>query len=232
MTQEPQSNPGPLIEFHAGGHERFPPPYPASRNIPEWYKKLSLEVSTPQEQANRTLKRCAPFLDALSCGYIIPLCGDITFTTDAQGNLSFEVEATANLIETHGPVQYAGTPFAAALIVKFINLWLVKTPPGYSTLFIAPMNRFHIPFMMLSGVVDTDNYYREIHFPAICQLPHNARYEMKRGTPLMQAIPFPREEWSSVAQEWDKEQRGAVEHQIAANLHLYKDEHWQKKTYG
>jgi len=99
-------------------------------------------VSTPEEEANRTIKRCAPFLDALSCGYIIPLAADITFTTDPQGNLSYEMEATANLIETHGPVQYAGTPFAAALIVKFINLWLVKTPPGYSTLFVAPMIGF------------------------------------------------------------------------------------------
>jgi len=232
MAQESPTHSGPLIEFHAGGHERFPAPYPASHNIPDWYKKLPLEVATPEEPANRTIKRCAPFLDALTSGYIIPLAGDITFTTDAQGNLSFDVEATANLVETHGPLQYAGTPFASAIIVKFINLWLVKTPPGYSTLFIAPMNRFHSPFIMLSGVVDTDNYYREIHFPAISQIPRNARYEMKRGTPLMQAIPFAREEWRSVAKEWDNPQRGAVEHQIAANLHLYKDEHWRKKTYG
>lgn len=231
MPAEPQPNPGPLIEFHARGHERFPAPYPAARNIPDWYKQLPLEVSTAEEPANRTIKRCAPFLDALSCGYIIPLTGDITFSTDAQGNLSYEVEATANLIETHGPLQYAATPFASALIVKFINLWLVKTPPGYSTLFVAPMNRFHIPFIMLSGVVETDNYYREIHFPAISQIPRNARYVMKRGTPLMQAIPFPREQWKSAAGDWDHARRDAVEHQIAANLHLYKDEHWRKKSF-
>ena len=87
MADQTQPNPRPLIEFHAGGHERFPAPYPASRNIPDWYKKLLVEVSTPDEPANRTIKRCAPFLDALSCGYIIPLTADITFTTDAQRNL-------------------------------------------------------------------------------------------------------------------------------------------------
>jgi hypothetical protein len=232
MSAEPQSNPGPLIEFHAGGHERFPVPYPAARNIPDWYKKLALEVSGPEDQANRTLKRCVPFLDAMSCGYIIPLTGDITCTTDAVGNLSYDVEATANLIDTHGPVQYAGTPFASAVIVKFINLWLIKTPPGYSTLLVPALNRFHIPFMMLSGVVETDNYYREIHFPSICQIPRNARSEMKRGTPLMQAIPFAREEWRSLATEWDLEKRKATEYEIAANLHLYKDEHWRKKSFG
>lgn len=232
MSDESQTISSPLIEFHAKGHERFPVPYPAARNIPDWYKKLAVEVDGPAGESNRTIKRCVPFLDAMSCGYIIPLTGDITFTTDPVGNLSFEVEATANLIETHGPVQYAGTPFAAALIVKFINLWLIKTPPGYSTLLVQPMNRFAIPFMMLSGLVDTDYYYREIHFPAICQLPRNSKYVMKRGTPLMQAIPFPRQEWRSAAGEWDDEKRKAQEFQIASNLHLYRDEHWKKKSYG
>src|SRR5207248_8429326 len=135
-------------------------------------------------------------------------------------------------IETHGPVQYAGTPFAAALIVKFINLWLIKTPPGYSTLLVPAMNRFHIPFMMLSGLVDTDNYYREIHFPAICQLPRNAKYVMKQGARKSVAMGLARDQWHSAATEYEKETREKAQAAMKRNLHVYKHEHWRKKSYA
>jgi len=229
---DPSATDSPLIEFHAGGHERFPAPYPAAKNIPEWYKKLPMEVADEISDAIRTIKRCVPFLEAITAGYIIPLAGDITFTRDAQGNVEYDARCPVNLIETHGPLQYRGTPFSNAVLVKFMNPWTIKTPPGYSTLLLPTLNRFHIPFLILSGVVETDNYYREINFPAICQLPPNSRYEMKSGTPIVQAIPFRREQWQSAAREWDEQRRGEVENAIAANLHLYKDEHWRKKTFG
>src|SRR5258706_4059553 len=167
MSAEPQPT-SPLIEFHTGGPQRFPAPFPASRGIPEWFKNLQAGIDTPDENIP-TLKRCPPFLEALSCGYLIPLAGDVIFTTDARGNLTFQ--ATGPVVETHDPIPYQTTPFAAAVLVKFMNPWIIKTPPGYSTLLIPAINRFHIPFLVLGGLVETDTYYREIHFPAICQ-PH------------------------------------------------------------
>jgi hypothetical protein len=232
MSAEPQPNPPRTIEFHAGGHERFPAPYPAVQNVPDWYKNLPPEVAGPDDARNRTIKRCIPFLEAITAGYIIPVTADITFTRDAQGGLSFEAQSPVNPIETHGPVQYRGTPFASALIVKFMNPWSVKTPPGYSALFLPALNRFHIPFLVLSGVVETDNYYREINFPAICQMPPNSRFVMQKGTPLVQVIPFKRDRWESVAKEWDQQKRAEMEDAMVANLHLYKDEHWVKKIFG
>lgn len=232
MAAEEQSHPHPLIEFHAIGHQRFPPPYPASRNIPDWYKHLAAECSTndPQEPTLPTIKRCPPFLEAIASGYIIPLADDIQFTTDARGNLSFACKN--DIVHTHNPGQYKGTPFGSTVIVKFINVWIIRTPPGYSTLLVQPMNRFHVPFVMLSGVVETDNWYLEIHFPAICQLPPNSQYLMKKGTPLMQAVPFAREQWQSAATEYEKETREEAQAAMKQNLHVYKDEHWRKKTYG
>ena len=232
MAAEEQSNPQPLIEFHAIGHQRFPPPYPASRNIPDWYKNLQAECSTsdPAQPVLPTIKRCPPFLEAIAGGYIIPVADDIQFTTDARGNLSFACKN--DIVHTHNPGQYKGTPFGSMVIVKFINVWMIRTPPGYSTLLVAPMNRFHIPFLMLSGVVETDNWYLEIHFPAICQLPPNSQYLMKKGTPLMQAIPFAREQWQSQVGEYEKEAREKAQRDMQENLHVYKDQHWRKKSYG
>jgi len=232
MAADSQSNSNPLIEFHAIGHQRFPAPYPASRNIPDWYKDLQTEFTTagPDPEILPTIKRCPPFLEAIAGGYIIPLADDIQFRTDARGNLSYECKN--DVVHTHDAGQYKGTPFASKVIVKFINLWIIRTSPGYSTLLVPPMNRFHIPFLMLSGVVETDNWYLEIHFPAIAQLPPNAQYLMKRGTPLMQAIPFRRDQWQSQVGEYEKEAREKAQRELQGNLHVYKDEHWRKKSYG
>ena len=48
---------------------------------------------------------------------------------------------------------------------KFINKWLIKTPPGYSCLFVKPLNHFETRFEIISGVVDTDTYINTINFP-------------------------------------------------------------------
>jgi hypothetical protein len=232
MAESPTPNPAPLIEFHAIGHHRFPAPYPASRNIPDWFKNLEIEFTTagPSPEKLATIKRCPPFLEALSGGYIIPLADDIQFSTDAKGNLTFKCRN--DIVHTHNPGQYKGTPFGSMVIVKFINLWTIRTPPGYSTLFVQPMNRFHIPFVMLSGIVETDNWYLEIHFPAISQLPPNSQYVMPKGTPLMQAIPFLREQWQSSTGEMEQETREKARLEMVGNLHVYKDQHWRKKSFG
>src|SRR6266566_4805981 len=159
MSNEEQSHPAQLIEFQCGNPEKFIAPTPASRNVAEWYKDLPIEAPSINEppEVIPTVKRCPPFLEAMSCGYIIPFCTDAIFTTDARGDLAFE--ANAPLIETHDPAQFRGTPFGSAVLVKFVNPWIIRTPPGYSTLILPLLNRFHIPFLILSGVVETDNYY-------------------------------------------------------------------------
>src|SRR5690242_3311660 len=180
------------IEFY--GDERalrdFPHPYPAAQSVPEWLKDMTMAMGDEP-----TIKRCPPFLQAITAGYILPLATDCHFTCDANGKLG--VRSEFSLVEAHFPTQYASSPFRNAAVVKFLNPWLVKTPPGYSTLFCAPMNRFETPFAMLCGIVETDTFYREVHFPAISTLRQNSSFTLPKGAPLMQAIPIKREEWES-----------------------------------
>ncbi|HEV8608198.1 MAG TPA: DUF6065 family protein [Tepidisphaeraceae bacterium] len=231
MAAQPQPNPGQLIEFHSALEGQVPSPFPASRAIPDWYKELPIEAPGPgpNPEIMPTIKRCPPFLEAITCGYIIPLAGDVIFTTDERGNLSFQ--ATGPVVQTHPAAQYRSTPFASKIIVKFMNPWVIRTPPGYSTLLVPALNRFQNPFLILSGLVETDTYYREVHFPAICHLPPNAKFPMKRGTPLVQAIPILREPWRSISGATDDARRMEVEKELAANMHAYKDEHWRRKSF-
>jgi hypothetical protein len=50
---------------------------------------------------------------------------------------------------------------------KIINPWKIKTPKGYSCLFVSPLNNSDDRFSIISGIVDTDTFPNEINFPII-----------------------------------------------------------------
>ena len=69
---------------------------------------------------------------------------------------------------------------------------MIKTAPGWSTLFLPLINDIHNKnFTCLSALVDTDTYHKEINFPAIW---HTKNFDdiLPAGTPLVVAIPIKR----------------------------------------
>src|SRR5437016_730072 len=212
-----------LIEFLTKAEmlEVFPHPYPANRALPDWYRQMPVETDPPSEFG--TVKRCPPFLEAMSCGYIIPLPADMKVTVTST-TLNIEISGfNEPLAELHLQSQFPGAPFPARPLIKFRNPWIVKTPPGYSTLFVAPLNYFDAPFVPLAGVVETDTYYRHVTFPAIWLLGPGTQTILKRGTPLVQAIPFRRDDWTSAHGGWDTAATNAQQADLDRNLHMYKD---------
>jgi hypothetical protein len=83
-------------------------------------------------------------------------------------------------------------------VIKFNNFWTIETPPGYSLLITHPINRHDLPFMTLTGLIDTDLYKDNfINFPARWRDP-SFRGVLPKGTPVAQCIPVKRELWSAV----------------------------------
>jgi len=193
-----------IIEFYCevGDFGIIPEPYPAFKNIPEWFKKIPNVVPSKDRTKDRdqfgakahTAKKCMPLVDAMSVGFIIPLFGDVNIRTNKEGSL---IEATNGpyhpVVSFHSKEQLGGktSPSYPADAIKFINKWYVKTAPGYSTLFIPPINCFDPRFTCLGGLVDTDSYPRIINFPAIWHLKD---YDdvVSAGTPLVTCIPIKR----------------------------------------
>src|SRR6185295_12107654 len=120
----------PLLEFHAEAEffDIIPHPYPATGAVPEWLKQMPMDRG-----GERTLKRCPPFLQAITAGYIIPVPWDVEFIHSPQGELRWN--SGGMVISGHFESQYADAPFARLKLLKFHNPWVVKTPPGYSALF-------------------------------------------------------------------------------------------------
>lgn len=186
------------------GEEFFPKP--ASDFIPNWYKDLDSYMNKEKKplgdgNTSGTIKRCMPVFDVITSGYIITTYVDIFVSQkpkdkDNPNELSPWYEwPMLDAIGFH-PIEQAptypknlGLPFP-----KFINPWSIKTPPGYSTMFIPPVHRENI-FTILPGVVDTDTYIAPVNFPMMLT---DEKFEglVPAGTPIAQVLPFKRDLWT------------------------------------
>lgn len=172
-------------------------PQPASKFIPEWYKNMESHIGgdkTPNGEGGTkaTIKRCMPVFDAITSGYIITLPADV-WVSIKDGGQYFEW-SNFGLVQFH-PIDQAPTHPARNEFPypKWINHWAIRTPSGYSTLFTHPMHH-DLPFTILPGVVDTDQYTAPVNFPMVINDP---TFEglIPKGTPIAQVIPFKRESW-------------------------------------
>jgi len=166
-------------------------PRPAHKYIPEWYEELDYELEGGQ--FDRTVKSCIPFMEALTIGWIVPVPHDIKLRFGEDG-LSITIEKNQEMLAPHEMDQLGGDnhPDLPAGLLKFRTPWIARTPEGYSTLFVPPMNRSEKRWRPYSGIIDTDTYPTNVNAPSLWLEPG---YEgtIEKGTPLLQAIPFKRE---------------------------------------
>jgi hypothetical protein len=151
-----------------------------------------------------TVKRCPPFIDAMTCGFLMPLICDVRVE---NGAFSWDDDLPPDAgsgfprspIGFHDASQVAGTPLfdADRFLIKFHNLWTLEAPEGYALLFTHPVNRPDLPFTTLTGLVDCDLYHDVwIHFPAHWR-DEAFTGVLPKGTPVAQCIPVKRETWTA-----------------------------------
>ena len=95
------------IEFfcHQEDWDVIPNPYPAKKLMPDWYKSLPPKIGD-KGLSSSTAKRCHPFLDALSLGWIIPLAADVEFKTNSDAShVEYKWNFYKTMIENHGMEQ-------------------------------------------------------------------------------------------------------------------------------
>lgn len=172
------------------------PPVLAKTVLPEWFRKLPAVDKTQVTTANNglTVKRCMPFLDAMMSGWLLTLGATVRLEIRDGGrtvNAGWEFDRV--MVSNHGAHQVAGNPKEPAPPCKFHNYWSIRTAPGWSCLFVPPLNRSGQPFECVTGVVDTDSYIADIHFPFFATAPDGI-HTIEKGTPLVQVIPLRRDD--------------------------------------
>jgi hypothetical protein len=180
-----------LITFHSQRPDlEIARPVPASRMVPEWYRGMPGVFNGIE-----TLKKCVPVLDTLTAGYIFTLSADVWYNKENKAIIS---NSTVPINSDHFPEQTQDVVLPEEFDSqphKWINYWHVKTPKGYSTLFIHPLNREDLPFKSFTGIVDTDKHPLVINFPFVIRKDFDGM--IPEGTPIIQAIPFKRDSWDS-----------------------------------
>jgi hypothetical protein len=182
---------------------RLPSPMQASLGLPDWLKAMPTKaVSSLDFREEETVKRCPPFVDAMTSGFLIPLICDLRVENgeiiwDNEIPPGGELDFPRSPIGFHDEGQVTGTPLFESdrFVIKFHNLWTIEVPEGYALFFTHPVNRFDLPFTTLSGLVDCDRYTNTwIHFPAYW---HDMSFQgvIPKGTPIAQCIPVKRESW-------------------------------------
>lgn len=248
-----------LIEFSAHpeleGVEEIKP-IPAKASIPEWFKKVPITFS--KNLRSRSIKACLPVLDSITAGYLLRLPQDIVIQEniekDEEGNLktfiSFGLEDNQYIYarglnlngnaEQHSLEQVGGKDSFYAkktgkiAVPKILNPFKIKTPPGYSCLFIPPMHReTNDIIQILPGIVDTDLFPQHVNFPFHFNADRNQNINtvLKMGMPYVQVIPFKRDEWKMNVNYKFKETNSALTKWSLKAIEIYKTWVWQKKSW-
>jgi hypothetical protein len=229
-------------------------PIPIKLNIPEWYKKLEHNLNL------KTIKGCMPFLDTLTSGYLLKISQDfnVRHNVDSKNKDGETIKDSfhtfglfdaspilhAKLInlnsgsDVHSTAQVEGSPFIEKNknlpFYKILNPWKIKTPKGYSCLFLPPLNNSDDRFSIIPGIVDTDTFPNEINFPIILNGDKYPVLEttIKKGTPYVQVIPFKRDSWKmSVKARLQKEVQNSRLFYGLTLINRYKEKYWTKKSW-
>jgi hypothetical protein len=213
-------------------------PKPAQQYIPEWYAKserfVGGEAKIKQEGgANKGLKLCFPYLDALTSGYTVELWTDVQVKQTIDGpQFKWMIDPQPVNSRDAEPAKLLPIPLGCG---KHQFVWMLptcfKSPPGYSVLITHPLNRHDLPFVTLSGVIDADKGIAMGNYPFFLQKDFEGVIEA--GTPIAQIIPFKRESW-----EAEKDQSLVIlgeKINYLSNRYIkggfYKKNVWSKKTY-
>lgn len=232
------------IKFISEYKEYIPSPQPALLSIPKEYKEM--RTFYDESASSKTVKKCIPFLDALTCGYVIPFPIDYSYRYDEEETKAvFEINQNIRYPETdifkihsHAneqvPKNVRYNRRTVEAIFKFHNPWIIKTPPGYSCIFTQPFNR-NYPFKIIDGIVDTDTYDLNINFPFYWSNVHNEKVILEKGSPMALVIPFKRDSWKMECIQESKKETEKTGLKYLKTFGKIKDNYkklfWKKKKF-
>jgi hypothetical protein len=233
----------------------FPTPIPAQEDIPRWWldgesflNKDDMSLSI-KDKASRIggMKSCIPFLDSLTSGYLIRLWRSVEVYFDEENNLAFRqviknsdgvwVEDLSNssyksIGERGGDLGHtmprpAGYDFTH---LAWASPWGTETPKGWSVLVSHPFNRYDLPFITSSAIMDSDRFMANGNFPFYIKKGWTGIIEA--GTPIAQFIPIKRTSWMGFAKIGLSEKSTYYANSArAVSYGYYRSKRWVKKVY-
>ena len=193
--------------------ESFSAPSSTQSVIPAWYKNADRFAKNPftgdYYQATKevcpfpkdgtdsdygkvpTWKACPAIMDGFSTGYVLKTPCDITFFKNDKNIIDVKVSDIRHkdFCMKRDPMQQFEHPkgFYKNHFAWYSD-WGLELPEGYSALFMTPMNRFDLPFLNTTGIVDCDKVHILGTFPFF--IIEGWEGILPAGTPYLQIFPF------------------------------------------
>ena len=233
-------------------------PVPTQKEVPDWYKNADRFAKMPNGEYWKATKEVCPFpregttddfgkiptwkacpaiMDAFATGYVFKTPCDLTFAKNSQGIINVIINDSKYkdfctqrppMPQFEHPKGYYQYHFA------WSSPWGLELPEGYSALFMTPMNRFDLPFLNTTGVVDSDKVHLLGSFPFF--IADGWEGTLPAGTPYLQILPFKRENWEH---EIDILNQSDIYGKMVENANfyrqpdggVYKNKVWSRREY-
>lgn len=207
-------------------------PSPAKKEISQWYRSHPQYISGDKLKferhgVNLGVKSCIPFLDIMTSGYIIKLHCDILIDEDRNIFWKHQIQP----ISARPEDTFKNIPSVPGF-EKFSQVWEVlfdfKLPKGYSAIVTQPFNKFDLHTYTTSAIVDADFGVPGGQIPFAIEKDFTGIIEA--GTPIIQIIPFKREDWKMNFSEGKSSFK--VWNDKRKIVGWYKHNVWQKKRFN
>ena len=220
-------------------------PQSMTKLIPDWYRQADRFAKTPNGEywigpdtgKVPTWKACPALLDIMTTGYSLITPCDIEFFINDSGNIAAKIDDPLyqDFVTRRDPMPQFEHPHGYyEHHFAWFPEWATKVPDGYSVIYSSPFNRYDLPFITVSGMIDNDKV----------NLPGSMPFFIKEGwtgvipagTPYAQMIPFLRENWKSetiipgVDQILINNVTNSKKYRIP-NGGIYKNKVWTKRSY-
>jgi hypothetical protein len=230
LTEESSSAPGSTIKA-----------------IPEWYRKADRFAVNPMTNEHwkspadggkiPTWKACPAIFDIMGTGYVYKTPCDIEFYEEA-GQIKVRIldQQSSDFIQIRPPMPQFVPPMGYhESHFAWWSDWAVEVPEGYSVLYTQPFNRFDLPFLTTSGIIDND----KVHLPGTMPFFVVKGFTglIPAGTPYAQMLPFKRENWESETISNIPYEEMALKNQKNSEKYrvpdggVYQKEVWTRRTY-
>ncbi len=145
-----------------------------------------------------TWKACPAIFDIMGAGYVYKTPCDMEVYLDASGLIQISVsdEKYKDFIQDRPPMPQFKHPhgYHDKHFAWWAD-WAVELPDGYSALYTQPFNRFELPFLTTSGIIDNDKVKLPGTMPFF--IIKGFTGTIPAGTPYAQILPFKRDHWES-----------------------------------
>lgn len=223
-------------------------PTPTVKAMPDWYKQADKYAFNPHTTEYwqdpmiggkiPTWKACPAMFDIMGAGYVWKTPCDVEFFINDQGIISSRITdfyyhkdfctPRPPMSKFMHPVGYHQHHFA------WMSDWGVTVPEGYSVMYTQPFNRFDLPFLTTSGIIDNDKLELPGSMPFFIREGFTG--VIPAGTPIAQLFPFKRDSWESeiVLEDPDKLVEKVMENTKKYRVPdggVYANQVWERRSY-